>query len=88
VKFAFVAKYRGIWPAGWMCGALGVSRGGFYAFLARPRSRRARRTATTTGPRLETGAVQHIITTGGVCLNAKNNDPNQSPRRVWDWLAR
>ncbi len=31
MKFAFVAKHRGIWPAEWLCGALGVSRGGFYA---------------------------------------------------------
>jgi hypothetical protein len=30
VKFGFIAKHRGIWPAGWLCGALGVSRGGFY----------------------------------------------------------
>jgi putative transposase len=42
VKFAFVAKHRGIWPAAWICEALGVSRGGFYAWLARPRSRRSR----------------------------------------------
>ena len=28
VKFGFVAKHRGIWPAEWLCGALGVSRGG------------------------------------------------------------
>ncbi len=42
MKFAFVAKHRGIWPAGWLCGALGVSRGGFYAWLGRPRSRRSR----------------------------------------------
>jgi len=42
VKFAFIAKHRGIWPAGWMCGALGVSRGGFYAWLTRPRSDRSR----------------------------------------------
>jgi putative transposase len=41
VKFAFIAKHRGIWPAGWMCGALGVSRGGFYAWLTRPRSQRS-----------------------------------------------
>jgi putative transposase len=39
MKFAFVAKHRGIWPAEWLCGALGVSRGGFYAWLTRPRSR-------------------------------------------------
>jgi transposase-like protein len=42
VKFGFVAKHRGIWPADWLCGALGVSRGGFYAWLRRPRSRRSR----------------------------------------------
>ena len=42
MKFAFIAKHRGIWPAGWMCGALGVSRGGFYGWLTRPRSQRSR----------------------------------------------
>ncbi len=41
VKFGFIAKHRGIWPAGWLCEALGVSRGGFYAWLTRPRSRRS-----------------------------------------------
>jgi len=42
VKFFFIAKHRGIWPAGWLCEALGVSRGGFYAWLTRPRSQRSR----------------------------------------------
>jgi putative transposase len=42
VKFGFIAKHRGIWAVDWMCGALGVSRGGFYAWLKRPRSRRSR----------------------------------------------
>ena len=42
MKFGFIAKHRGIWPAGWLCGALGVSRGGFYAWLTRPPSARAR----------------------------------------------
>jgi putative transposase len=42
VKFGFIAKHRGIWPAGWLCEALGVSRGGFYAWLTRPRSKRSR----------------------------------------------
>ena len=42
MKFGFIAKHRGIWPAGWLCEALGVSRGGFYAWLTRPRSRRSR----------------------------------------------
>jgi putative transposase len=42
VNFAFIAKHRGIWPVGWLCEALGVSRGGFYAWLGRPRSQRSR----------------------------------------------
>jgi putative transposase len=42
VKFSFIAKHRGIWPADWMCGALGVSRGGFYAWLRRRPSERSR----------------------------------------------
>jgi putative transposase len=43
VKFSFIAKHRGIWPAAWMCEALGVSRGGFYGWLTRARSARSRR---------------------------------------------
>ena len=42
MKFSFIAKHRAVWPAGWICGALGVSRGGFYAWLTRPRSQRSR----------------------------------------------
>ena len=42
MKFGFIAKHRGIWPADWLCGALRVSRGGFYAWLTRPRSQRSR----------------------------------------------
>jgi putative transposase len=42
VKFAFIARHRGIWPVGWLCGALGVSRAGFYAWLIRQPSRRSR----------------------------------------------
>ena len=41
MKFGSIAKHRGIWPARWLCEALGVSRGGFYAWLIRPRSRRS-----------------------------------------------
>jgi putative transposase len=42
VKFAFIAKHRGIWAVDYMCEALGVSRGGFYAWVTRPRSQRSR----------------------------------------------
>jgi putative transposase len=40
--FAFIAKHRGIWPVAWMCGALGVLRSGFHAWLTRSPSQRAR----------------------------------------------
>ena len=42
MTFAFIAKHRGIWPTGWLCEALGVSRAGLYAWRTRPPSVRAR----------------------------------------------
>ena len=42
MKFSFIAKHRGIWPAAWLCEALGVSRSGFHAWLTRPPSARSR----------------------------------------------
>ncbi|GGZ15090.1 transposase [Novosphingobium colocasiae] len=42
MKFAFIAKNRGIWAVAWLCEALGVSRSGFHAWLTRAPSRRAR----------------------------------------------
>lgn len=42
MKFAFIATHRGMWPAGWLCEALGVSRAGWYAWRTRSPSARAR----------------------------------------------
>ena len=42
MKFSFIAKHRGIWPVAWICGALGVSRSGFHAWLTRVPSQRSR----------------------------------------------
>ena len=42
MTFAFIATHRGMWPAGWLCEALGVSRAGLYAWRTRSPSARAR----------------------------------------------
>ena len=73
MKFSFVAKHRGIWPAGWLCEALAVSRGGFYAWLIRPPSRQSRRNEELAG-RVRTSFLQ--------------SDRTYGARRVWhDLLA-
>ena len=72
MKFGFIAKHRGIWPANWMCEALGVSRGGFYAWLTRPRSKRSRDDE-------ELGAKVRASFLG--------SDRTYGARRVWKDLA-
>lgn len=73
MKFGFVAKHRGIWPVELMCGALGVSRGGFYAWLTRPCSRRG----------LGDQALDGLIKQSFV-----DSDRTYGARRVWrDVLA-
>src|SRR5579862_7544627 len=73
VKFGFIAKHRGIWPADWLCGALGVSRGGFYAWLKRPRSKRSR-SAEELGAKVRASFI--------------GSDRTYGARRVWkDLLA-
>src|SRR5205807_681773 len=74
---ALGAFYRrlsaGIWPAGWLCEALGVSRGGFYAWLTRPRSQRSR-SDEELGAKVRTSFVA--------------SDRTYGARRVWkDMLA-
>ena len=73
MKFSFIAKHRGVWPADWICGALGVSRGGFYAWLKRPPSERSR-----TDESLSTRIRSSFIA----------SDRTYGARRVWhDLLA-
>ncbi|TWB23775.1 helix-turn-helix protein [Nitrospirillum amazonense] len=63
MRFAFIAKHRGIWPVAWMCEALGVSRGGFHAWLVRPPSRRSR-TDAKVGERVQASFVASDQTYG------------------------
>jgi len=73
MKFGFVAKHRGIWPVALMCGALGVSRGGFYAWLERPRSQRE----------LDDQVLEKLIK-----QSFADSDRTYGARRVWrDVLA-
>ena len=73
MKCGFIVKHRGLWPTAWLCEALGVSRGGFYAWLTRPRSSRARRDEVL-GAKIQTSFVQ--------------SDRTYGARRVWhDLLA-
>jgi putative transposase len=68
VKCEFIVKHRGLWPTAWLCEALGVSRGGFYAWLTRPRSSRAQRDEVL-GAKIRTSFVQ--------------SDRTYGARRVW-----
>ncbi len=73
MKCAFIATHRGIWPAAWLCEALGVSRGGFYAWLTRPPSHRAR-SDEALGAKVRASFLQ--------------SDRTYGARRVWhDMLA-
>lgn len=66
--FAFVAKHRGIWTVAWMCDALGVSRSGFFAWLKRTPSARAR-ADETIGAAVRTSFL--------------HSDRTYGARRVW-----
>jgi putative transposase len=74
MRFAFIAKHRGIWPASWICEALGVSRSGFHAWLSRAPSARAR-TDEALGAMVRASFINSYSTYGA--------------RRVWhDLLAK
>lgn len=68
MKFGFVVKHRATWPVPVLCDALGVSRSGFYAWVRRAPSARARRHATL-GP--------------GVPTSFLTSDRTYGARRVW-----
>jgi putative transposase len=71
--FGFIAKHRGIWPVALICEALGVSRSGFYAWLTRPRGRRAAR---------------HEELSKAIRRSFLDSDRTYGARRVWhDLLA-
>ncbi len=42
MRFAFIAQHRSVWQTQRMCRALSVSRAGFYEWMGRPESHRAR----------------------------------------------
>lgn len=73
MRFAFVAKHRGIWPVAWLCEALDVSRSSFHAWLNRSPSARARH--------------DEVLVTK-IDRSFKGSDRTYGARRVWhDVLA-
>ena len=73
MRFAFIAKHRGIWPVAWLCEALDVSRSGFHAWLNRSPSARSRQDEV-------------LVTT--IDRSFKSSDRTYGARRVWhDVLA-
>ena len=73
MRFAFVAKHRGIWPVSWICEALGVSRSGFHAWLTR-------------GPSARSGSDETLA--AKVRASFVASDRTYGSRRVWhDLLA-
>ena len=73
MRFAFIARHRGIWPAAWLCEALDVSRSGFHAWLNRSPSARSR---------------QDEVLVTKIDRSFKSSDRTYGARRVWhDVLA-
>jgi putative transposase len=73
MRFAFIAKHRNIWPVGWLCKALDVSRSGFHAWVTRSPAKRT----------LENEALLAAIR-----QSFTSSDRTYGARRVWhDLLA-
>ena len=69
MKFGFIAKHRAVWPVQVQCGALGVSRSGFYAWVRRAPSRRA----------VTDAAIVQTLRTAFAL-----SDATYGVRRIWD----
>jgi putative transposase len=68
MRFAFIAKYRDIWPVSWLCEVLEVSRSGFHAWLTRP----------TSAHEIQDARLVTAIET-----SFKASDRTYGARRVW-----
>ena len=66
MTFAFIATHRGMWPAGWLCEALGVSRAGFDAWRTRPPSVRVRASFLTSDRAYGARRVWHDMLVEGI----------------------
>lgn len=71
MRYGFIARHRTVWPTGLMCQVLRVSRSGFYEWLGRSPSRRAREDQRLLG----------LIRTSFAQSDATYGSP-----RVWDDL--
>ena len=68
MRFAFVAKHRGIWPVSWLCKALDVSTSGFHDWLNLQPAKRT----------LEDEALLGVIR-----RSFHDSDRTYGARRVW-----
>lgn len=71
MKYGFIARHRTVWPTRPMCTVLGVSRSGFYEWLNRQPSRRARED-------------QRLLTL--IRTSFTQSDSTYGSPRVWDDL--
>jgi putative transposase len=88
VKFGAIAKLRSIWPLRWLCATFEVTCGGFYAWLKRPESARARVDAQLTVAirrsfeRFPTKGVRRTMHLNRVARSSCN-EMNQQPNNIW-----